>query len=151
MKRFAMFVCCAVALVFATSPFAGEIPHYVDGHESVIHGGNPEMSKAASRDTVYLIGPYGSGALVNGQFQDASGAPDWNGWTSIDYTQKTEAIWYVDTYNVLSGSYSAWCGEVSYESCVPGVDPVGGYGPSYDEFLSWYRTVGRPNEFIFNA
>ncbi|MBU8870635.1 MAG: hypothetical protein KOO60_07215, partial [Gemmatimonadales bacterium] len=90
------------------------------------------------------IGPWGSGAVVNGQFQDQGGVPDWNGWTSRDLTQNSEVIWHVDTYNVVSGVYSAWCGDMSYSACTS-EDPVGGYGASYNEYLSWYGTVGNVN------
>ena len=75
--------------------FAAEKPILVDGHNSVIHGGNLEMSRSASRDTVHLIGPWGSGAVVNGQFEDPDGAPDWNGWTSVDITQPSIIRWQV--------------------------------------------------------
>ena len=143
MKRSVIFACLAMALVLSISSFAGEMPKYADGHHSVIHGGNLELSKTASRDTAYLIGPWGSGAVVNGEFEDPSGAPSWNGWTSVDYTQKADAVWHVDTYNVVAGTYSAWCGDISYAPCTP-EDPVGGYGGNYDELLSWYGTVGNP-------
>ncbi|MBU8871646.1 MAG: hypothetical protein KOO60_12340 [Gemmatimonadales bacterium] len=146
MKRFIQFSYLAVVLGYALASFvsfAMEKPQIVDGHDSVIHGGNLEISKTASRDTVCLIGPWGSGAVVNGQFEDPDGIPNWNGWTSIDLTQKTESHWHVDTYNVVSGTYSAWCGNIYYDACTP-EDPVGGYGPSYNEFLSWIGTVEYP-------
>ena len=62
MMKFALLGCWIVVFVGATSLLAGEAPHYVDGHNSVIHGGNLEMSQAVSRDTVFLIrgGPYTS-------------------------------------------------------------------------------------------
>ncbi|MBU8870051.1 MAG: T9SS type A sorting domain-containing protein [Gemmatimonadales bacterium] len=143
MKRFTAFFWVMSAFFLAIDSTAAERPRYTDSDFSVIHGGNLEMSKTASRDTVFLIGPWGSGAVVNGQFQDPSGSPDWGGWTSIDLTQNYEPIWHVDTYNVVSGVYSAWCGDISYYACVP-EDPVGGYGSNYDELLSWYGNVGNP-------
>ncbi len=141
MKRFTTFACLLVAFVFAFGATAGEMPKYVDGHNSVIHGGNLEMSKAASRDTVYLIGPWGSGAVENGEFEDASGAPNWNGWTSVDLTQKVDALWHVDTYNVPSGTYAAWCGSITYDACTE-LDAVGGYGSSYNELMVLRAAVG---------
>jgi len=65
-----------------------ENPQITRGHDSVLHGGNSALAKT-NRDTVYLIGPWGSGAQVNGQFQTQSGEPDWNGWTHVDNTQET--------------------------------------------------------------
>ncbi|MBU8871645.1 MAG: T9SS type A sorting domain-containing protein [Gemmatimonadales bacterium] len=141
--QFAFFSAVLIQALGSITSFAAEKPQIVDGHHSVIHGGNLEMSKAASRDTVHLIGPWGSGAVVNGQFEDTGGVPNWNGWTSIDLTQKTESAWHVDTYNVVSGVYSAWCGDISYNACNE-LDPIGGYGPKYNEFLSWYGTVDNP-------
>ncbi|MBU8869801.1 MAG: hypothetical protein KOO60_02890, partial [Gemmatimonadales bacterium] len=70
MNRFALFAYLAVALMFALDSPAGEMPQHTNSNLSVIHGGNQEMSHSASRDSVYLIGPWGSGAVVNGQFQD---------------------------------------------------------------------------------
>ena len=94
----------------------------------------------ASRDTHFVMGPYGSGADHNGQFETTSGNPAWNGWTHWDVTQPTEAYWHVDTYNVVSGTYSAWCGDIAFPSCAAG-DPEGGYGTNWNEILEWRGTV----------
>ena len=107
----------------------------------LILGGNPAWTKAGV-DTVLVMGPWGSGAPYNGQFQDPSGAPAWNGWTSIDVTQQTDSKWHADTYHAVNGSWSAWCGEDT-PSCAPD-DPDGGYGNNYDETLEWRGTVADP-------
>ncbi|MBU8870207.1 MAG: hypothetical protein KOO60_04940 [Gemmatimonadales bacterium] len=140
MKKITLLNCIAIGLLLAFCVFAGEMPEYVDGHYSLIHGGNLEMSQAANRDTLYLIGPWGSSSTVNGQFADPTGAPNWNGWTHRDLTTRAESAWHASDYNVVTGNYSAWCGEIAYEACAPD-DPEGGYGPDYNELLSWYGTV----------
>lgn len=52
------------------------------------HGG-----RQAARDSILYMGPWGSGAPFNGQFQDQSGNPAWNGWTHEDGTQTTQLHW----------------------------------------------------------
>ncbi len=141
MKSITLF-CLTFAVGLACGSFAGEMPRLSDGHDGMVYGGN-SAAAGASRDTVYLIGPWGSGAACNGQFQDPGGAPDWNGWTSVDLTADSGPIWHVDTYNAVDGLYSAWCGEIAYDSCDPS-DPVGGYGSHYDERLVWTGIVADP-------
>ena len=68
-------------------------------------------------DTTLLVGPWGSGAPVNGQFETPGGTTDWNGWTSVDRTAEYISHWHVDTYNVVSGTYSAWCGDLDFPAC----------------------------------
>ena len=126
------------ACAFACVSFAAERPAIVDAHDSVIHAGSLEMMQSASRDTVHLIGPWGSGAVVNGQFENPNGGPDWNGWTSVDLTQRTDARWHIDTYNVVSGVYSVWCGNISYAACTV-TDTVGGYGSGWNELKAIVR------------
>ncbi len=139
MKRFTMFACLALALVFALSSYAGELPRYVkaNGNE-VLTGGGQSFAKA-SRDTVVLIGPNGSGAAVIGTFEDAGGNAAWNGWSHYDITQKTVPNWHASTYYAVTGVYSAWCGE-NVPSCGGG-DPVGGYVNGYNELLEWRGAV----------
>ncbi|MFO7608543.1 MAG: hypothetical protein R6X35_05010, partial [Candidatus Krumholzibacteriia bacterium] len=112
------------------------------GEDVVLGGQAPGVAKATT-DTVLVMGPWGSGAPHNGQFQTPGGAADWNGWTSIDLTQATEWRWHAATDGALSGSYSAWCGTLAYGSCEAG-DPEGGYGDNWDEFLEWRGTVADP-------
>ncbi|HPF70211.1 MAG TPA: hypothetical protein PLQ13_06020, partial [Candidatus Krumholzibacteria bacterium] len=86
------------------------------------------------------MGPWNSGADYNGQFQNAQGSAAWNGWTHWDATQPTSSAWHADTYNVVSGSYSAWCGDLVYDPCTPS-DPAGGYGNNWNEILEWRGQV----------
>ena len=104
-----------------------------------IYGGNPAANKAA-RDTVVLIGPWGSGATINGQFQNQQGTPDWNGWTHHDVTEITETSGRSATTRQISGAealsrnQALWCGDADYAACDE-EDLAGGYGNSWDEFL----------------
>jgi hypothetical protein len=147
MKRFTMFASLALALVFAISSFAGELPQYTKGN-STIYGGATNFAKA-SRDTFVMIGPWGtepatkSVAWANGQFQDQSGLPAWNGWTHSDLTQPTITHWQLGTYaprGSLNGSQWAWCGDADIPSC-GGDDPVGGYGNGWNDLIEWRGTV----------
>lgn len=113
---------------------------FSQGEGDRVYGGSISAAKAAVTDTVLLMGPWGSGALENGQFQTPEGAPAWNGWTSVDLTQPTVSYWHADTYQPLSGGWSAWCGQSDFPAC--GEDDVdGGYGNNYDEVLEWRGTV----------
>lgn len=105
-------------------------------------GGVPGAAKAAG-DTINLMGPHGSGALYIGTFEDAGGGPDWNDWTSRDLTVPPANPWHVDTFRVVSGTYSAWCGDASLPSC-GGTDPAGGYGNDWEAVLEWRGTVAAP-------
>ena len=131
MKRFTMFACLAMALVFAMSSYAGEMPEYTNGNSGTLYGGSLNTAKA-SRDTFIMIGPWGSGATVNGQFEDEAGLPDWNGWTHYDITQPTVTHWQVSDYFADNlpggaGNMAAWCGDIAIEACTE-EDAVGGYG-----------------------
>lgn len=128
------------ALVFAAVP-RGEFAH----SESFVSGGPAEYSKA-SVDTVVLIGPHGSGALHNGQFESPTGYADWQGWTSVDLTADTENSWHISEYHAAElngngpGNKALWCGSLEYPACDPG-DEDGGYGNNYLEIVDWYGTV----------
>ena len=74
MKKFTMFAALALAMVFALSSFAGELPQITKGN-STIHGGSATFAKAAG-DTIAVMGPEGSGAAYFGDFTSG-----WNGWT----------------------------------------------------------------------
>ncbi|MBE0567514.1 MAG: T9SS type A sorting domain-containing protein [Krumholzibacteria bacterium] len=130
-------------LVLAATAFGGDADKTRDSFNrrpaSAAATPAADWAKAA-RDTHLVMGPWGSGADHNGQFQDMSGNPAWNGWTHGDYTQPTETYWHVDTYNVVSGTYSAWCGDLAFPACSAG-DPVGGYGTNWNEILEWRGTV----------
>lgn len=144
MKRFTMFACLALTVVFAMNAFATDLPQRMDGHDGVFHGGNADFAKAG-RDTVFLIGPYGSGAAVNGQFEDLSGNPAWNGWTHYDVTQPTVTHWQVSDYqaDVLpggAGNLAAYCGDATFDVCAVD-DTIGGYGNNWHDILRFEYQV----------
>ncbi len=95
----------------------------------------------AKADTVYLLG---GPDRTDGKFQDDAdpSLPDWEGWTSVDLTERTEEIWHIDTWNSPTGTAAMWCGEV-FASCGLG-DPAEGYGNDYEEILAWSATVASP-------
>lgn len=112
-------------------------------------GESPQLSKA-DRDTFVLIGPWGSGAQANGQFQTATGLPDWNGWTHYDVTKPTVSHWQISDYfadnlgsNPGAGNLAGWCGDLSFEACSE-EDPVGGYGNNWNDIIEFYATVANP-------
>ena len=149
MKRFTMFACLALALVFAMSSFAGnEMPRYTDG--SNFNMPSTSDGAKASRDTFIMIGPWGSGAAANGQFEDMGGLPAWNGWTHYDITQPTTTHWQISDYfadnlgmNPVVGNLAAWCGDINIVACTE-EDPEGGYGDSWNDLIEWRATVANP-------
>ncbi len=146
--RFATAILILIpALAFAAQPAASDAeranrPDLSAGGE-MVYGGPADAAAKTITDSTLVMGPWGSGAAFNGQFQNTSGGPDWNGWTSVDLTQSTDSHWHADTVGALAGSWSAWCGTVAYGSCEPG-DPEGGYGNNWDEVLEWRGTVADP-------
>lgn len=80
-----------------------------------------------------------------GDFQDDYGLPHWDDWYCVDYTQRTESEWHIDSYNCQNldpgtpGNHAWWCGE-NYPSCGGG-DPGGGYGNDYEEYFDYWATV----------
>ena len=133
---------CAVVLAVAwaaaggidasAAGVAGQ-PVRATGRDVPFEGRLVDQSKAAA-DTVVLMGPWGSGAPFNGQFQSAGGAPAWNGWTSRDESTDTAVQWHVDSYRAVNGDFSLYCGDPNIARCSP-TDSLGGYGPA------WYQTV----------
>jgi hypothetical protein len=123
-----------------------------DGRHAKVLTGEAVAPGAAKPDTIYLLGSGGPYDFYYGDFQDAVGAPSWDRWYGVDYTQKTEAIWHIDTYNAATTpclddtlvlNHSWWCGERRHEACTP-TDPAGGYGNNYDEYLDWWGEVAAP-------
>ena len=104
-------------------------------------GGPIDSAAKAEVDTLILMGPHGSGAPAVGSFETPGGTPDWNGWTSIDYTTDNNPLWHVSTFHAVNGSYSAWCGDPALPSCGQAWDEVGGYPNSSAEYLEWRGTV----------
>ncbi len=148
MKRFTMFACLALTLVFAMNAFATDLPQRAIGHDGVFHGGNANFAKSG-RDTVFLIGPWGSGAQVNGQFEDMAGNPAWNDWTHWDVTQPTVTHWLVSDYEASNfpggaGNLAALCGDVTYAACADD-DVIGGYGNDWNDILGFSYVVADAN------
>ncbi len=149
MKRFTMFACLALTLVFAMNAFASDgyqLPNRVLGTGGVIYGGSSDLSKAA-KDTVILVGP-GTTPQVRGDFQDDAGVANWNGWTSNDVTQPTETHWHTSTYFADNlgggaGNLALYCGIETIPACSAG-DPVGGYGTNWYDILQYTYTVADP-------
>ena len=151
MKKFTMFACLALALVFVVSSFAEELPRVTDGN-AMVYGGSVNFSKAGG-DTINLmaatddptnnVDPRDGGLepYYDGDFEDDLGNPNWNGWTHYDITAPTGTHWNVSTYNQpVTTNYAAWCGE-NIPSCNPGVDPDGGYGNSWHDLIEFRQTV----------
>jgi len=107
-------------------------------------GGPADAVAKAAVDTVVVLGPWGSAAPANGAFETPSGAPDWNGWTTIDNTADNYLAWHADTFHAVTGNWSAWCGDPDLPSCSVGWDEVGGYGNNWNEYLEWRGTVDDP-------
>jgi len=150
MKKFTMFACLALALVFALSSFAGELPRMTKGN-SMIHGGSVNFAKAGG-DTINLMAgtfdptntagePY-----YDGDFEDNAGNPDWNGWTSYDITEPTTTHWNVSDYNQpVPGNLAAWCGDIAIVACNVS-DPAGGYGNSWHDLIEFTQIVPNPGQ-----
>ena len=156
MKRFTLFACLALALVFALSAFADDMPRYVKGSGGMGHGAGVNTAKAG-RDTFLLMGPAGSGAPYIGDFEtplvkarlekvplcsETTALLGPTEWCQVDITQPTVTHWHRDTYFAVVGAYSAWCGDITIPSCDGGVsDPDGGYGSNWDDILEWRGMV----------
>jgi hypothetical protein len=88
--------------------------------------GGPTLSSAVA-DTFHL-------AWYN--FEDQNGNPSLDGWTPVDINVQYDVHWQVETFMVLSGSRSMWCGRRP-----SGVDPycsfdaLPGYGNGWDQLL----------------
>ena len=110
-------------------------------------GGLIDPAAKAEVDTLILMGPHGSGAPTIGSFETPGGTPDWNGWTSIDYTTDNNLLWHVSTFHAVNGTYSAWCGDPALPSCGQAWDEVGGYpnnSPSTSSGCARWRTTASP-------
>ncbi|MBE0565611.1 MAG: hypothetical protein IH621_06640, partial [Krumholzibacteria bacterium] len=138
-----LLTCLLAGLCLPLAAVARPAPEAVFnlGDARIVGGPVGGAAKAAG-DTLVLLGPHGSGASVIGTFQTASGAPDWNGWTSVDLTADPHLAWHASTFKAVSGSYSAWCGDAGLPPCVGAPwDQVGGYGAGWAEYLEWRGTV----------
>ncbi|MFO7607874.1 MAG: FlgD immunoglobulin-like domain containing protein [Candidatus Krumholzibacteriia bacterium] len=126
-------------LAAAARPAPEAVPNLGDAR---IVGGPVGGPAKAAGDTLVLLGPHGSGAPVIGTFQTVGGTADWNGWSSVDLTADPHLAWHVSTFEAVSGSYSAWCGDAGLPPCAGAPsDQVGGYGNNWAEYLEWRGTV----------
>jgi hypothetical protein len=122
----------------------------ITNSDSYISGGPADHAKTAV-DTVLLIGPHGSGAWHNGQFETPSGFVDWQGWTGRDMTASPDNPWHVSTYHAEglnghgAGNSALWCGSMEYPAC-DAYDEDGGYGNNYREVVEFFGTVADPNQ-----
>ncbi len=139
-----VFVLCLAFLLQAAIGMAAAEPRQLmsaeRAGESVLHSGHGDGAKVAG-DTLVLMGPWGSGAAWNGQFEDAVGEPAWGGWTSRDLTQRQETYWTVNAADLgAPAALSAWCGDASILPCDP-EDPTGGYGNNWHEVIEYRLAI----------
>lgn len=66
----------------------------------------PAPTAKADEDTFFIYGGPGS---PEGRFEDLIGSPDWQGWTSADYSAQAESRWHASTTGAqnlaVSGSF----------------------------------------------
>ena len=150
MKFFQMCCILSAGFILLSMPAqAGDRPRLSLG-DDVIHGGNVDNAKAGA-DTINLMSTHndptnGPGEpYYYGDFEDADGNPDWNGWTHYDKSQVTETHWNVSNYNQPNpANHAAWCGDINIPSCGDD-DPDGGYGNSWRELIEFRQTVAYPD------
>lgn len=138
----------AWALVDAAPKDSQELQRYnlVDGKYSGVLIGEVVSRGKAIPDTVYIMGGLDR---LDGKFQDASGAPDRQGWIGVDRTAPTELYWHVDDYHCQNldpttvPNHAWWCGtEPWYDDC--GTGDYAGYGNGWREQLDWTGAVDDP-------
>ena len=147
-----MSLCLLSVLVIGTAGGAGAegLPQFIRGDRQQVITGGPADPAKATRDTVLIMGPWGTGAPFNGQFQNPTGGPAWNGWTHRDLTQPTGTSWRISDYAAgnlglapAPGNLAAWCGDADFAACNAS-DLEGGYGNNWNEILEWRGTVADP-------
>jgi len=104
------------------------------GDTAVLHGGLGGAAKSEV-DTVYILGGPGR---WDGKFEDASGQPDWHGWTHRDETFDPTSYWQVSDHLPLAGPYSMWCGTI--------YDDGPGYGNDWRQYLVFTHVVSDPQQ-----
>jgi len=146
-RPFILFSVLSLLMVFHLSP-AKDLPQPERTRRpiEVIHGGPADPAKALT-DTAIIMGPWGSDAPHNGQFETSVGEAAWNGWTHLDKTApRPESAWHVSPYNAAFlhgqtvGNLAAYCGDPAIPACANG-DTIGGYLNQYFEVLQWEGTV----------
>ena len=154
MKRFAFIAVLPLALVLALPAQAADPVDIsslakADGRYNRIgHGGVVTLGKARA-DTVYILG---GPDRLDGKFQDASGAPDWQGWTHLDLTAPTAVNWNCSDYHCQNldpetvPNHAWWCGTYFDDDC--GSGDFGGYGNDWLEYLDWTGSVLNPTTSV---
>jgi hypothetical protein len=144
------FVFCLLSVLLAHSaepPLVTSDPASITSYS---HGVTPGLLKSARVDSLILIGPWNSGAQVNGQFQNQAGEAAWNDWTHRDLTEPDGIHWQISTYEAANlgenpdpDNLALWCGSEDFTSCGE-EDPAGGYGNNWIERIQWTRPVFQP-------
>ncbi len=110
-------------------------------HGAVDAAAVPLGMTKADVDTIYLMG---GPERQDGKFETASGLPDWQGWTTTDFTFDGIWAWNIDDERVLEGSRSMVCGAV-----VDGVDgPIFGYDNNWNKYLAFTYNVPDPGQSV---
>ena len=140
MKKFTMFACLALALVFALSSFADDLPEYTKGN-STLHGGSATFAKAGG-DTINLMAALDDATNEPGEPTYRGDFEDGVMWGSLDITQPTSSHYSVSDYGFAAGTnLAAWCGDINIASCDDSLDPVGGYGNAWHDQIDFTAAV----------
>ena len=112
------------------------------GYQSTLTGAVIGGAKAEV-DSVVILGK----DLGNGDFEDAQGNPDSDGWTSVDRTAEGSSMWNISDFNaanldMIPGNHAWWCGRIYYHDC--GTFDFEGYGNNWNENLMWANPVPDP-------
>ena len=110
-------VFCLLSALVASSaepPLVTSDPGSITSYSRGVAPGQLVSSRA---DSLILIGPWGSGAPVNGQFQNQAGEAAWNDWTHRDLTEPEGINWQISTYHAANlgenpnpDNLALWCG-----------------------------------------
>lgn len=85
-KNNMLLVAVATAIILGNMPALGrDIPPQPINSSPTIQGGPCDLAKSET-DTLLLMGPWGSGAPYNGQFEDSAGKPDPTKWSETGRT-----------------------------------------------------------------
>lgn len=112
----------------------------------------------AGPDTFVL---YGGPGTLEGKFETAGGAPDWQGWSGFDRS-KPPVYWQVSTFNAENlgghgpGNHAYWCGQTHEQASWWAHTP--GYGSNWNAILFYEsEPVSDPSQgqtvdldFLFN-
>jgi hypothetical protein len=152
--RPAFLLTILISLLLVSSSIAMEKITLVQGISSQLFGGPADGSSKARCDSTIIMGPWGSGAPFNGQFEASSNSIQvcaWNGWTSHDNNLPDSIYWHADTYNAANlnghgaGNMAAWCGTMDFAAC-SAADVDGGYGNNMEDGMIWEAVVADPSQ-----